>query len=253
MFQEQQPAVLGVDGHLEDLSEYRVGQPVEVLALLRQLRDGTLPVNLNAPDGHSLTTTLWAVDDARGRLNFSVDAKRSDLDNIIEADELVAVAYLQSVKLQFDLPGVTLVRSAQAAVLQTGMPREMYRFQRRNYYRVRTLERQSPTAHMRHPSIPEMMLGLRVLDISIGGCALFLPSDVPPMQPGIDIDGVRVELDVDTCLELGLHVHHVASITPGQRGVRLGCEWLRMNPGAERLLQRYIDQTQKRRRLMALE
>ncbi|MDH5340049.1 MAG: flagellar brake protein [Rubrivivax sp.] len=253
MFQDTRPAELGADGQPDAWGEFRVGHPGEVLALLRQLRDGTHPVNLNAPDGHALTTTLWAVDDTRERLNFSVDARRTDLDAIVEADELLAVAYLDSVKLQFELPGVTLVRSAQTAALQTGMPREMFRFQRRNAYRVRTLERTSPTAHLRHPSIPDMMLSLRVIDISIGGCALFVPHEVPPLQPGTRVEGARIELDIDTGLALGLQLQHVSAITPGQRGTRIGCEWVDMNPAAERALQRYIDQTQKRRRLMVLD
>jgi c-di-GMP-binding flagellar brake protein YcgR len=253
MFQDTRPAELGADGTPDPWADFRVDHPGEVLALLRQLRDGTHPINLNAPDGLALTTTLWSVDDARERLNFSVDAGRPDLDAIVESDELLAVAYLDSVKLQFELPGVTLVRSAQAAVLQTDMPFEMYRFQRRNAYRVRTLERTAPSAHLRHPSIPDMMLSLRVVDISIGGCALFVPNEVPPLQPGTRVEGARIELDVDTCLALGLQLQHVSAITPGQRGVRIGCEWLDMSPGAERSLQRYIDQTQKRRRLMALD
>ena len=32
--------------------------------------------------------------------------------------------------------------------------------------------------------MPEMALTLRVLDLSLGGCALWCPADVPPLQPG---------------------------------------------------------------------
>jgi hypothetical protein len=45
-------------------------------------------------------------------------------------------------------------------------------------------------------------------------------------------------------------VHHISSIQPNARGVRLGCELLKLDGHAERSLQRYIDQTQKRRRLL---
>ena len=31
---------------------------------------------------------------------------------------------------------------------------------------------------------PDMQLALRIVDISISGCALLLPSDVPPLTPG---------------------------------------------------------------------
>ena len=36
-------------------------------------------------------------------------------------------------------------------------------------------------------------------------------------------------------------------------GVRVGCELLNLSAEATRLLQRYIDQTQKRRRMMSLD
>jgi hypothetical protein len=35
-------------------------------------------------------------------------------------------------------------------------------------------------------------------------------------------------------------------------GVRLGCEWQRLGGAAERTLQRWIDQAQKRRRMLSL-
>ena len=146
-----------------------------------------------------------------------------------------------------------LVRGAKACSLQADMPREMYRFQRRRSFRVRTLGRGTPTALMRHPSIPDMQLGLRVLDVSNGGCALMLPGDVPPLSAGLEIRGVRIELDPDTRFDADLLLHHVTLIQTPSRGARLGCEFMHVQPQAQRALQRYIDQTQKRRRLLSLE
>ena len=51
--------------------------------------------------------------------------------------------------------------------------------------------------------------------------------------------------------EVSLQLQHVTSIPPNDLGLRIGCEWLRLAGDAERALQRYIDQTQKRRRLLA--
>jgi c-di-GMP-binding flagellar brake protein YcgR len=93
---------------------------------------------------------------------------------------------------------------------------------------------------------------LRVLDVSAGGCALFVPADVPPIEPGRTIAGVQVELDGDTRFTAALRIQHVSKIQSHDRGVRLGCEWTPLDSGAARSLQRYIDQTQKRRRLLQL-
>jgi flagellar brake protein len=108
-------------------------------------------------------------------------------------------------------------------------------------------------ARLRHPMIPDMQLNLRVLDISIGGCALFLPNDVPQLDAGILMNGVTMDLDPDTRVTTGLRLQHVTSLNPESGGVRLGCEMVSPGHDSLRLLQRYIDQTQKRRRMLAMD
>lgn len=253
MFLDTQPASLDASGGDDPWRQFRVEHPGERLALLRQLRDSSVPVNLSAPGGGHLTTTLWAVDDQRQRLNFHVEPDRPGLQSLVHGDEIVAVAYLEAVKLQFDLHDLMLVRGASSCALQAAFPADVYRFQRRSGYRVRTLERGSPTALLRHPSMPEMQLPLRVLDVSIGGCALFVGHDVPPLQPGTCIASVRIDLDADTRFDVGLQLQHVSSVDGASGGLRLGCGWIDLVGHAERSLQRYIDQTQKRRRLLSLD
>lgn len=258
MFQHTQPApidALDADG-LNPWAEFRVDAPRERLALLRQLRDGSHPVHLSAPDGSALTTSVWAVDDGAQRLAFGANTALPQLENLVDADEAVAVAYLDSVKLQFDVHGMLLVHSPRASVLQAALPRTIYRFQRRQAFRVRPPG--VPVAQMRHPSMPEMTLSLRVIDVSAGGCALQLPHDVPGLQAGTTFGEVRFQLDAGTRFTARLTLHHVTAIGAGgdgerlEGGARLGCSWSPLDAGAARSLQRWIDQTQKRRRLLWL-
>ncbi|MEW6706698.1 MAG: flagellar brake protein [Pseudomonadota bacterium] len=248
MLQDTKPAPLD-----DALDDFRVAAPAEVVRLLKSLMDGATPLHLSAPDGSHYTTLLWTIDTARRRLSFSADADAPQLPALVEAGEGTAVAYLDSVKLQFDAANLVLVHGDKSCALQCDLPSELFRFQRRNSFRVRTLPRSSPTVSLRHPSIPDMVLALRVLDVSTGGCALFLPNDVPPLAPGVTLHGVRVELDANTRFEATLQLCHVTSLNPQSNGVRLGCELQRLDGDAQRTLQRYIDQTQKRRRLMALD
>jgi flagellar brake protein len=253
MLQDTQPPALPADGARDAWRDFRVVSPVEQLLLLRQLRDGATPVHISNPEGQTVSSALCTVDDAGRHLGFAIDGDHPRVEALLASDELVAVAYLDSVKLQFDLNDPMVVRGAGGATLQSPFPDDLYRFQRRSAYRVRTLERSSPTAHLRHPALPDMVLPLRVVDVSIGGCALLVGHDVPPLQPGTVVASVRVELDADTRFDTGLQLQHVTDIQPGARGVRIGCAWDRLAPASERTLQRYIDQTQKRRRLLALD
>ena len=127
----------------------------------------------------------------------------------------------------------------------------MYRFQRRNAFRVRPLIRTAPTARFRHPDLMDMEMSLRVMDVSVGGCALFLPQDTPAMNPGVLLQEVRIELDPDTKFEVAMRLQHVTAINPEAKGVRCGFEFKRIGNDATRTLQRYIDLTQKRGKLMA--
>lgn len=246
-----QPAEL--DPHPGANESFRVSDPVEVKTLLKSLMDRGVTINLNGSDGSAYSTTLWTLDAAQGKIAFTADMMAPAVHRLVEADEAVAVGYLDQIKLQFDVADRMLVHGRQHCVLQASLPREVFRFQRRNAFRVRTLERSSPTARFRHPAIPEMTLELRVLDVSVGGCALFMPADLPMFEPGVQINDCAIELDAGTMLRGSLVVHHVTSIQPDSRGVRLGCELLHLDPDATRALQRYIDHTQKRRRMMSLE
>jgi len=253
MHLDTQPAALSASGGIDPYAEFRISQSREVTALLKQLAADATPVMLSGPAGTGMTTVVWTVDSAQQRINFSADADSPQLQRLIEFEEATCVAYLDSVKLQFDVDHLVLVRGNKTCSLQGDMPREMYRFQRRRSYRVRTSGRGTPTALLRHPSMPDMQLGLRVLDVSIGGCALMLPGDVPPLSAGLEIRGVRIELDADTRFDTNLLLHHVTTIQMPSRGSRLGCEFMHVQHQAQRALQRYIDQTQKRRRLLSLD
>jgi c-di-GMP-binding flagellar brake protein YcgR len=249
-FQPTQPApVSALTGQAID--EFRVGHPAEVLALLRRLVDGNVLIQLSAPGGAAYTTVLWALDAQHQRISFDADPNHPQVRPLVDAGEATAVAYLDAIKVQFDVGGLVLVHGHNASALQAMLPSVLYRFQRREYFRVKA--REGALAHLRHPALPEMQLALRVLDVSIGGCALALPADVPPIAAGIRIAGARIELDPDSQAEVTLGIQHVSGgFHPGARDLRLGCSFVALAGAAERTLQRYIDLTQRRARLLSL-
>ena len=251
-FMDTQPAPLDHDSGLDPYAAFRVDSPRDVAALMHELNDGATPIRLSTPGGACLSTVIWTVDTTSNRLSMRIDADDPQLQALVEGDEATAVAYLEAVKLQFDLEGLVLVHGSQTSALKARMPHHVYRFQRRQAYRVRTLDRTAPSALLSHPSLPDMPLKLRVLDVSIGGCALMLPDASPPLQAGSSLRGVRIELDAETRFSATLALQHITSIQPQVTGVRLGCEFKDLDGQAQRTLQRYIDQTQKRRRLLSL-
>ncbi len=249
-FEATQPAPLSaLTGKAID--EFRVNHPVEVMALLRRLIDSAVLVQLSAPGGAAYTSTLWAVDAQARRISLDADAAHPQIRALVEGGEATAVAYLDAIKLQFDLHGLMLAHGHNASALQAVMPDELYRFQRREFFRVRT--RDSAVAHLRHPASRGEMMTLRVLDVSVGGCALMLPAAAAPIDAGTQIDAVRLELDADTLFVAPLVVQHVSGgFGSSSNGSRLGCSFARLDGTAQRSLQRYIDLTQRREKFLLL-
>jgi flagellar brake protein len=233
------------------IDEFRVDHPAEVLALLHRLVDSAVLVQLSAPNGAAYTSTLWSVDTQARRISLDADAAHPQVRALVEAGDATAVAYLDAIKLQFDLHGLMLAHGSNASTLQAVMPDVLYRFQRREFFRVRA--RDSAVAHLRHPASKGEMLTLRVLDVSVGGCALQLPADAEPIEPGTAIDGVRLELDADTLFVAPLTVQHVSGgFGANSRVSRLGCSFARLDGTSQRSLQRYIDLTQRREKFLLL-
>jgi c-di-GMP-binding flagellar brake protein YcgR len=252
MLHDERAVTLGADGHADAWAEFRVTGLAERMALMRQLRDANVPVQMQSPTGGAMSSTLWSLDDQRQRLSFNADDKHPHLQNLLECGEVAATAYLDSVKLQFELHDMVIVRSPQAVSLQASLPAEVFRFQRRSAFRVRVADRLSPTALFRHPSMPEMQLSLRVLDVSATGCSMWLPGNVPPLQPGTELTRVVVMLDETTRFTATVKLQHVTVLSPNDPGVRLGCEWQASSPASERTLQRWVDAAQRRSRIFTL-
>lgn len=234
----------------QELSDYCVDSPVEIKALLKQVLDSKTLVSLSGPNGVSYTTTIWSLDEQRNTIMLNVDKDAVQLNSLIKANEATAVAYLDAVKLQFDLRAFIIVHGESRSTLQCEWPSRLYRIQRRSSFRVRPLVNHSPTANFLSPTT-EKMCSLRILDVSLGGVALLCKEDQIPVAPGAIVEKVELALDSDTQIQLDLRLHHITDVGANDQTVRLGCEFLNLSPVDARDLQRFVDQTQKRRRLLA--
>jgi hypothetical protein len=76
---------------------------------------------------------------------------------------------------------------------------------------------------------------------------------VPPIEPGVKVNAIELELDADTHVSIPMQLLHMSSMAVEAKGSKLGCEFVRPSGDSLRTLQRYIDQTQKKRRMMALD
>lgn len=237
-----------------DSGDFRIQSPVEILGLLQRLQQEQTPLILSTPEGLSLSTRVCELDADKGRLLLDRPAAASPLPNLLGAQELTAVAYLDQIRLQFDLEGLMLLQAGPQAsqddLLRANLPQQLYRFQRRQAFRVRPTSR-TPQAHVCVPGADEaspITVSLRVLDLSLGGLALLLPPGPAAPATGQLLQAVRVELDRHTRLMVDLRLQHVRPQADGSR--QLGLTFENLDPLAGRDLQHYVEQAQKMARLL---
>lgn len=230
---------------------YRVSTPVEIAAYLRELMSEQARVYLRNPDGLDLHTTVCVLDAKTGLMGFDLPSSSSRAGSLLESDEITATAYLASIRLEFELEQPVIVRDGAGSVLRAALPRSLYRFQRRQTFRVQPTSVNYPLLQLRHPEQAHLM-SLRVLDVSMGGLGLLLPAEQAELPPGLSLNGCVLELDRDTRMEVSLKLLHVTQHAEVQSGRHLGCAFQTLPPDSLRTLQLYIDQTQKRRRMMRM-
>lgn len=233
--------------------ELRVTSAAEIAAYLQQLQQDGAGVRLNGPHGAGLSATIVALDAAADVLGLALGTDPEGISQaLVAGGEITAVAYLGTIKLQFDVEAPVLVSGEQGVVLRSSLPTRLYRFQRRQSFRVQPASSTYPRVVL--PGGAEPGRALRVLDISIGGLALAVPAGGPTLPTGHVCAGLVLELDRISALKVSLLPHHLSPVSGDLHGLQqLGCAFVDLDAVASRALQVYVDQTQKRRRLLKLD
>ena len=99
------------------LEEFRITAEAEREAMLHRMEVERCLVTLSTPDGLSFTTLVWGLDMPRGVMSFSGDSTDTTLRSLLESDDVVAVAYLDRIKVQFDVEELVQVKGPQQDVL----------------------------------------------------------------------------------------------------------------------------------------
>ncbi len=242
--------------------EHRVAATLAVRAHLVELIGHGVAATLVTPDGTTLSARLIHEDTTARELRFEPLGDAAALRRLADADEAVAVAYLASIKLQFDLIGLRVCDGELVACY----PRELFRFQRRNAFRVRTeLPPQlaakfgqllpiligGPELRLGDPADPASQRRLRVLDVSHGGLALLLPEPDETLTLGSRIPAASLELTPTLTIHIALRIVRSEPLASPSGALRLGCEMEGLSGLAARTLQRYIDESQVKAKVLA--
>ena len=239
-------------------ARFRVPDPRERMATLRELWRGAEPLSIGAAGGRIVVGVLWALDESHGDLHFSLPPEAPELIELGTAQPLWAAGYLGDVKLQFELRHATLERQTGGCMLRAAAPQRFYRLPRRGDLRVKRAPALSPLVQFRHPLAGDVSVTLRALDISMSGCALLKPTDptqqqaLPPLPPGAALRQVKVQLDENAIFIADLSVQHVSLSAAARGGMRIGCAWQQMPESSVATLAQWIGRGRRRRGMVSL-
>ncbi|MEO5733908.1 MAG: flagellar regulator YcgR PilZN domain-containing protein [Rubrivivax sp.] len=253
-FVDTDPALIDRQRSGDVWSPLRVTDPRQRQHLLLALASGDVPVTIGSAGGPCVTAALWSVEeeDNGGRLHFNIASGASRAAAVIGAASHWAAAYLDDVKLQFQLRAPVLEAAAGRHIVHARLPDYMVRLPRRRSMRVRRTEDTGPTARFLHPHAGGAPLQLRVIDISVDGLAVLKPAGAVPLAPGDELRAVQIALEAGLQFSADLRVRYVAPGPLGQRGSRIGCEWQALNSVDLALLERWIQGGRRRRQLVSL-
>lgn len=214
----------------------------EILQLLHALIDRRVLLTAQVDGGPTFLTLALATPDDGA---IVLDAAGDDAMNrrVAQSAELVCMARLDNVRVQFSLQTPAAVEHDGRPALRAALPESLLRLQRREFFRLQTPRTAAPTCAITTTGAAgeRTTITATVLDISAGGVAVLLVPEDSSFATGAEFDDCVLELP-DGPLPVRLRVCNLSEIPrPNGKTVRrAGCEFVGQTNAAAARIQRYI-------------
>jgi c-di-GMP-binding flagellar brake protein YcgR len=222
------------------LERYWLYSKFEIDALIARLCDERVQMTVYwGSSGQFAVTQIMKVDGLRNEAHFDLPSQPQQQTELLGVGELVCVAFIDSVKLQFSIAAPRRSSEGGYPTFVCAFPDRLLRLQRREYYRVRAPESLSATCLVPYTGDCSRYEALRVLDVSVGGLAMLAyPQHFSP-APGTVIDRCYLDLAGVGTVTIRMRIANVDP-TPSAVVRRCGCEFIDLSPQARMMLQRYV-------------
>jgi hypothetical protein len=181
---------------------------------------------------------MWSMDLPRGLVSLQAD--RRHLLRPLPAGSLWAVGYLGQSKLQFELLQPRWHQGGGMWLLKATLPDAVFALQRRGSNRLRLPAHSAPIVYV--PLAPDGTEPTAMLaaNLHAEGCALWKPGFALPLEAGMRLQAVEVQLDDAHILVANLRVLHVTRRRGEHAGTQAGCVWEQMTSDARRTLDGWL-------------
>ncbi|MBM5572794.1 MULTISPECIES: flagellar brake protein [Deefgea] len=185
-----------------------------------------------------------------GNLIFDYGPDLALNQQLASATAICCVSHLNSVHYQFDLNTIHTIEYKNKPAFLASIPQQILRLQRRDFFRL-SVPLSTPLSCL----IPlgDEQAEISIADISLGGLGLLGYFPDISLNVGNILKNCRIELpqigvitsDIEVCTSTEQLLKN------GIRTLRSGCRFLNLSGTGQTLLQRYINQVERKR--LALE
>lgn len=217
---------------------FRVEHPGRRGLLLRRLLASNAVVTVAHGAQLLFGLPMWSMDLQRGVV--SLQAERHHPLQPLPAGSLWAVGYLAQCKLQFELLQPRWHQGGGMWLLKGALPDAVFALQRRGSTRLRMPAHSAPVVYVPLAADGSEPAAMLAVNLHADGCALWKPQLALPLEPGMQLRAVEVQLDDEHILIANLGVLHVTHRRDQHAGTQVGCMWEPMTAGARRTLDDWL-------------
>ncbi|MEE9330674.1 MAG: flagellar brake protein [Methylophilaceae bacterium] len=244
-------------GATQNDERYLTNHPIAIVQILNELAKNktTLNLSFNYGQEQGLTTVVGVSADKKSvYMDKSLDA---GFNKKLMASDTVVFSKTDGVKIRWVAHKITEVKLKDGAALKIALPKSLYRFQRREFFRS-----PAPTANPVICYIPyqnpnndvEEALEMTLADISLGGIGTVV---VDHLSPLLEVEKIfercRITLPSFGDLALGLCVKHISEsvMLNGSKKYRVGFQFVNITHKDERVVQNYVMQLEREALVLA--
>lgn len=225
-----------------ELERFAIYSRSEIASLLRQLRERQVLVTLYYDQAAGFTVSnVLDVNEGFEELILDRTSDAAAQKAIYASKQLVVVAFLDNVKLQFSVGTAEPVDHHGRPAFRVRLPQQLLRMQRRNSYRRQPPPMRPATCLVPSPNERGQYESVRVLDLSVGGLALFVHPIQFDLPTDHNLDNCYLDLPDVGQITVTLRVRYVDTQASNDSVRRCGCEFVDLSESAARMLQRYMN------------
>ncbi len=233
----------------EDLARYEIRNPHEIEQIIRGMANDRVLVSAQGlRSKQCFLSTILGVNEQKG-LAYMECIEDSPVNNeLLAGTGANCSATYKGVRIQFTVPKAERVQFDNLEAYRIKLPASLFRFQRREYYRVE-VSQVKPTRCI--IPIAGRELTTKVTNISLGGVGIRYEVGETPLEVGMTFEKARLFTpEGDTyCVTLKIRNSVILTLKNDIQVRHVGGQFINLPQNTERDIQKYLFKLEKEQRL----